>query len=98
MAGLEAEDLQQIVREQSRIVQTDADQAVDTLPRLLPHDIDKSDALALIEAALEAIERRLEPQEQVVLDRVVAVLAKRESSAGQVGSVDSPAGLAPEFS
>jgi pimeloyl-ACP methyl ester carboxylesterase len=86
MAGLEAEDLQQIVREQSRIVQTDADQAVDTLPRLLPHDIDKSDALALIEAALEAIERRLEPQEQVVLDRVVAVLAKRESSAGQVGS------------
>jgi pimeloyl-ACP methyl ester carboxylesterase len=78
MQDLAPEDLRQIVREQSRIVQTDLDRAVDTLPSLLPDPADRADALAMIEAALAAIDRPLEPQEQAVLGRVVAVLNQKE--------------------
>ncbi len=75
MQELEVEDIQQIVREQSRIVQTDADQAIATLPHLLPGKSDREDALAMIQGAVETIGRELEPQEQVVLERIHAVLA-----------------------
>ncbi len=74
MKDLELEDIQQIVREQSRIVQTDADQAIATLPRLLPEKKDRDDALAMIRKAAETIGRELEPQEQAVLERVRDVL------------------------
>jgi tellurite resistance protein len=75
MQDLEVEDIQQIVREQSRIVQTDADQAIATLPHLLPEKSDREDALAMIQGAVATIGRELRPQEQIVLERVHAVLA-----------------------
>jgi tellurite resistance protein len=75
MNTLEALDIQQIVREQSRIVQTDADQAIATLPHLLPEDRHRADALTMIQAAVAAIDRDLEPQEQAVLERIQAVLS-----------------------
>ena len=74
MRDLEPEDLRQIVREQSRIVQTDADQAIDTLPALLDGTTDHRDALAMLDQAVAAIGRELEPQELSVLERVKAVL------------------------
>lgn len=74
MKDLELEDVQQIVREQSRIVQTDTDQAIATLPCLLAGKKEREDALAMIEKAVEKIDRELEPQEQAVLVRVKEVL------------------------
>ena len=74
MKDLELEDLRQIVREQARIVQTDADQAIATLPRLLSGKRDRRDAMAMIAEAVRTIGRELEPQEQAVLERVNAVL------------------------
>jgi tellurite resistance protein len=74
MKDLDREDLQQIVREQSRIVQTDLDQAIATLPQLLPRQKDRRDALAMIAAAGASIGRPLAPQEQAVLDRIKAIL------------------------
>ena len=74
MRDLELDEIQQIVREQSRIVQTDADQAIATLPHLLPEMQDREDALALIDQAVATIGRQLEPQEQAVLQRVQEVL------------------------
>jgi tellurite resistance protein len=76
MKDLGPEDIRQIVREQSRIVQTDADQAVATLPRLLAGPGDRQEALAMIDQAVATIGRTLEPQEQVVLERIQAVLKR----------------------
>ncbi len=74
MKDIELDDMRQIIREQSRIVQTDADQAIATLPRLLSKKRDRRDALALIAKTIEALGRQPEPQEQAVLERVQAVL------------------------
>lgn len=74
MRDLEPEDLRQIVREQSRIVQTDTDQAIESLPGLLIGPADHQDALALIDQAVAAIGRELKPQEVVMLERVRAIL------------------------
>ncbi len=74
MKSLEREDMQQIVREQSRVVQTDQDQAIATLPQLLPSKEDRRDALAMIDEAAATIGRPLAPQEQAVLARIKAHL------------------------
>ncbi len=74
MADIEPEDLRQIIREQSRIIQTDADQAIATLPSLLSKKKDRRDALAMIDKVIEALERKLEPREQAVFERVQKVL------------------------
>jgi hypothetical protein len=55
-------------------VQTDADQAIATLPRLLPERQDHEDALAMIQNAVESLGRALEPQEEGVLQRVRELL------------------------
>ena len=77
MKDLDAEDIQQIIREQSRIVQTDADQAVTALPHLLPKKKDKKDALAMIDKAVDSIGRELEPQETAMMERVKEVIKSR---------------------
>jgi pimeloyl-ACP methyl ester carboxylesterase/tellurite resistance protein len=74
MKSVEAGDLRQIVREQSRILQTDLDQAIETLPRLLAKPKDRKDALALMDQAVAAIGRPIEPAEEAVLGRIRAVL------------------------
>lgn len=74
MQNLGPEDLQQIVREQSRIIQTDTDQAIETLPLLLPREKDRQEALAMIMEAIQAIDSQVHPQEQAVLERITAVL------------------------
>jgi hypothetical protein len=71
---LAQEDLRQIVREQSRIVQTDADQALATLPRLLPEEEDRRDAQAMLDQAVATLGRALGPREGLVLERIRNVL------------------------
>jgi tellurite resistance protein len=80
MKGLDLDEIRQIVREQSRIVQTDADQAITTLPHLLPTATDRDDALAMIHEATDTIGRELKPQEQAVLARVIGILESMEVS------------------
>jgi tellurite resistance protein len=75
MKDLDVTDVRQIVREQSRIVQTDMDRAIAALPRLLAEKKDREDALAMIQQAVETIGRKLEPREQAVLEKVQQVLA-----------------------
>ncbi|MDJ0808931.1 MAG: DUF3141 domain-containing protein [Desulfobacterales bacterium] len=75
MRALDLDDLQQIVREQSRIVQTDVDQAIEHLPRLLPRGKDRREALAMIAEAERTIGRPLAPQEDAMIERVRGVLA-----------------------
>jgi pimeloyl-ACP methyl ester carboxylesterase/tellurite resistance protein len=74
MKDLGLDEIQKIVQEQSRIVQTDADKAIASLHRLLPKQRDREDALAMIQKAIEAIGRELGPQEQAVLETVREVL------------------------
>jgi pimeloyl-ACP methyl ester carboxylesterase/tellurite resistance protein len=74
MKDLDVTDVRQIVREQSRIVQTDMDRAIAALPRLLAEKKDREDALAMIQQAVETIGRKLEPREQAVLEKVQQVL------------------------
>ncbi len=71
---LELDKMQQRVREQSRIVQTDTEKSIATLPRLLAKRHDREDALAMIQNAVESLGRELEPQEQAALQRVREVL------------------------
>jgi hypothetical protein len=80
MRGLAPEEIRQIVREQSRIVQTDADQAIATLPHLLPQAADREDALAMIHKAVDTIGRELKPQERAVLERVTDILKQMASA------------------
>jgi hypothetical protein len=75
MDGLGPEDIRQIIREQSRIIQTDADQAIATLPHLLAGAEDRRDALAMLGQAVATIGRELAPQERAVLESVKTVLA-----------------------
>lgn len=75
MGSLEPDEVQQIVREQSRIVQTDADQSTAALPSLLPRTEDRKDAPAMIKKAAETLGRTLEPQKQAFLQRVQLALA-----------------------
>ncbi len=75
MKTLEPEDMRQIVREQSRIVQTDLDQAIATMPHLLARGKDRRDALEMISTAEATIGRPLAAQEQAVLARIRTALA-----------------------
>ena len=73
-AELAPEDLRQIVREQSRIIQTDMDQAITSLPCLLATAGERREARALLDQAAAAIGRDLTPRETLVLENIQAAL------------------------
>jgi len=75
MKAIAAGDLRQIIREQSRILQTDADQAIEALPALFKSVGERQDARAMITLAVEELGRDLDPREQSVRERIQAVLA-----------------------
>ena len=72
---IDRQQLQKIVREQARILQTDTRQAIETLPRLLPTDEQRRQAMALLMEGINAAERPLQPKEQSVLDQIAAALS-----------------------
>ncbi|MGB5987018.1 MAG: DUF3141 domain-containing protein, partial [Desulfobacterales bacterium] len=75
MKELLPEDLKQIIREQSRILQTDRDQAIDSLPTLLSESDERLRALAMLSDASKELGRALAPQEQSMLHRIETLLA-----------------------
>ena len=74
MASISHEEMQHIVRTQARILQTDTDQAIDTLMHLLPAKQDRQEALALIKKGKDLIQRDFNTAEQAVLQKIMTVL------------------------
>ncbi len=68
-------ELQDLVRTQARILQTDTDQAIAALPRLLPTRKDRREALALLGEGVKMLGREPNAQEQVAVARMTAVLS-----------------------
>ena len=68
-------ELQRIARTQARILQTDTDAAIDALPELLSSRKDRKEAVAMLETGIEMLGRPLNPQEQVVADRISKILS-----------------------
>jgi pimeloyl-ACP methyl ester carboxylesterase/tellurite resistance protein len=69
------QQIQELVRAQARILQTDTDQAIAALPALLPAADERRRALALLREAVAAAERPPNEQERAVLETISAVLA-----------------------
>jgi hypothetical protein len=69
------DELQDLVRTQARILQTDTDQAIAALPRLLPTRKDRREALELLRAGVKMLGREPNAQEQVAVARMTAVLS-----------------------
>jgi pimeloyl-ACP methyl ester carboxylesterase len=67
-------DLRRLVRNQSRILQTDTDAAIEALPELLHSDLDRLNAILLLEKGVAMAGTKLQPQEKAVADRIRAVL------------------------
>jgi hypothetical protein len=67
--------LKAIVRDQARLLQTDTDQAIESLPRLLPRNEDRRQALRLLAAGIDFSGQALNAREQAMLERIQGVLA-----------------------
>jgi pimeloyl-ACP methyl ester carboxylesterase len=74
LMGIERAQLKSMVLSQARILQTDTELAIETLPALLPLPKDRRLALELLHAAIHAGGRPLNAPEQAVLQRIGAVL------------------------
>jgi hypothetical protein len=71
---IDPQRLKSVILSQARILQTDTDLAIASLPALLPTEADRQQAMALLSAAVRDGGRPLNPQEQDVCDRMGAVL------------------------
>jgi len=68
------EQLREIVRDQARILQTDTEQALERLPRLLSDERDRRDAVAVFRQVVEMAGRTLKPQEHRIVKKISAAL------------------------
>jgi pimeloyl-ACP methyl ester carboxylesterase len=73
--GISPGELQELVRTQARILQTDTDQAIAALPRLLPTSKDRCEALALLHEGIKMLAREPNAPEQVAVAKMTAVLS-----------------------
>lgn len=71
---IEAERLREIVRDQARILQTDSEQAIAALPRLLSSRRDRREAAALFGEVVTAAAADLKPQEHRMVAKITAAL------------------------
>ena len=67
-------ELQDLVRVQARILQTDTDEAIAALPRLLPTAKERREALALLQKGVGMLGREPNPQEKVAVAKIEAAL------------------------
>jgi hypothetical protein len=67
-------DMQTLVRNQARILQTDTDAAIEALPELLANEPDRQNALRLLEKGVAMAGAKLQAQEKVVAERIRVVL------------------------
>jgi pimeloyl-ACP methyl ester carboxylesterase len=77
---IDPQRLKSVILSQARILQTDTDLALASLPALLPTEADRQQAMALLSAAVRDGGRPLNPQEQAVCDRMGAVLGIKAST------------------
>ncbi|RJP87096.1 MAG: DUF3141 domain-containing protein [Desulfobacteraceae bacterium] len=69
-------DLKQMVHSQARLLQTDTDMAINTLPQLLSTPKKRREALSLMNKAIKLTGREPKPEESTVLDKIKGVLQK----------------------
>lgn len=86
---IERAQLKSIILYQARILQTDTNLAIETLPALLPTPEDRRQAMELLNAAIQDAGRPLNPQEQTVLKRIGAVLGP-EAAASPQAVINAP--------
>ncbi len=68
--GYSGKQIQEIIRLQTRIVQTDTDQAIETLPQLLPTQKQRNEALGLLRTGMNMLSREPDPRETLVVGRI----------------------------
>jgi hypothetical protein len=64
-----------IVRVQARLLQTDTDLAIESLPRMLPSNEDRRQALRLLAAGMDFYGRPPNAREGAMLEKIQGVLA-----------------------
>ena len=74
LKDIRVKDLKQMVQTQARILQTDTDQAIDTLPQLISTKKKRQKAMSVIKKAIKLSGREPNPSEAAVLDRIKTVL------------------------
>ena len=74
LKALGHEKIKEIVRSQYRILQTDTDQAIASLPRLLSTKEERSQTLAIVNERKDSSKHKFNPMEQDVFDRIISVL------------------------
>jgi hypothetical protein len=79
--------LKSVVLSQARVLQTDVDRAIETLPALLPTPEDRCQAVKLLNRAVRDGNRPLNSQEQAVLKRIAAVLGVETPSFSQAAAI-----------
>ncbi len=71
---IDPKQLKAIVRTQSRLLQTDTEQAIASLPHLLPEAEERREALQLLEAGMDHNGRPPNVQEIAMLERIKRLL------------------------
>jgi pimeloyl-ACP methyl ester carboxylesterase len=72
---IDPRQLKTMVRIQARLLQTDTEQAIESLPRMLSSEEDRRQALRLLAAGMDFSRRPPNAQEQAMLERIQTVLA-----------------------
>lgn len=75
MQAVAPSDLKRMIHNQSRILQTDTDQAIETLPALLRNKRDRQATLTLLAKGRKLANREPNAQEEAVLARITKVLS-----------------------
>jgi pimeloyl-ACP methyl ester carboxylesterase len=70
MKEVDTKKMRQMVHEQARIIETDAEQAVNTLPYLLPGKKDRVKTLTILEEVIQGIGQPLTAREKAVLGQI----------------------------
>lgn len=71
---IDKQELSEIVHNQSRVLQTDMNQAIESLPRLLSTKTNRKKAWSILQQALEWTGREPNPSETIVLDQIKTAL------------------------
>lgn len=71
---IDNQELSEIVQNQSRILQTDMNRAIETLPKLLSNKTKRKKAWSILQQAIELTGRESNPPEEIVLDQIKTVL------------------------
>jgi len=76
LRSMGSERLREIIRDQARILQTDTEQAIESLSQMLDADRDRQEAMALFQQAVTMAGRNLKPQEHRIVRKITDALER----------------------